>query len=134
MCHDTGWCHTGGVLKILLAVATFGLALFALIDVIRTEEDRVRHIPKLVWLLVVLFFPLVGSLAWLTVGRERTVPEMIREGSIVDPGSSRPAATGVPLNPETDEEFQRRFRARVEQQRRDHAEQQRRDDGDPSAG
>ncbi|MGN0065321.1 MAG: PLD nuclease N-terminal domain-containing protein [Nocardioides sp.] len=119
------------MLKIVLAVATFGLALFALIDVIRTEDDRVRHLPKLVWLLVVLFFPLVGSLAWLIVGRERTVPEMLRDGSVADPGAARAVAPGLPLDPETDEQFQRRFRARVEQQRRDHAARQAREDDGP---
>lgn len=121
--------HTGTVLKILLGVATFALALFALIDVIRTDDGRVRHLPKLLWLVLVLFFPVVGSLAWLFAGRSRTVGEMVREGSVLDPGAARPAASGLPVDPETDEEFQRRFRARVEEQRRVAREDRQIDDG-----
>lgn len=45
------------------------LMIYCLIDLISTDEHAVRNLPKLVWLLLVLFFPLVGSIAWLAAGR-----------------------------------------------------------------
>jgi hypothetical protein len=63
----------GGVLVyegfgLLLVVA---LWIFCLVDVIVSKEDECRNLPKLLWLLIVLMLPDVGSLLWLIVGRPR---------------------------------------------------------------
>ncbi|GAA2838794.1 PLD nuclease N-terminal domain-containing protein [Kitasatospora paracochleata] len=60
------------MLRILPAVALLALWVWAFIDCLTTPEDEIRHLPKVVWIIVVLFFPLVGSIAWLVVGRDRT--------------------------------------------------------------
>lgn len=49
----------------------FMLALwvYAVIDVISTDEILVRNLPKNMWLLLVLFAGPIGSIAWLILGR-----------------------------------------------------------------
>jgi hypothetical protein len=38
-------------------------------------RGAIRNLPKVAWLLIVLFFPVVGSIAWLVAGRPgRRVP------------------------------------------------------------
>jgi hypothetical protein len=100
-----------------------------LVDVICSDEQRVRHLPKLLWVTIVLFLPLIGSGLWLVLGRPQGVVDMLTSHSM--PRS--PRGPGPVVDPENDEEFQRRFRARVEQQRRVAQEQRRRDDSDESA-
>jgi hypothetical protein len=45
------------------------LWLYCIFDVIATDEALARNLPKGVWLLIVIFLPDVGSLAWLLLGR-----------------------------------------------------------------
>ncbi|WP_336922061.1 PLDc N-terminal domain-containing protein [Aquipuribacter sp. SD81] len=45
--------------------------IYCLIDVIRSEDSDVRGLPKLVWVLLVLLFPLAGGVAWFVAGRPR---------------------------------------------------------------
>lgn len=115
------------MLKIALAVAGFAFWLFCVVDVITTPDGRQRHLPKTVWLLIVLFFPFVGSVAWLLVGRDRTEAPLTR---------SQGAAPGYPeyerrgrmaaQDPSKDEDFLREVRARAEEQRAKYAAEQRR--------
>jgi hypothetical protein len=53
----------------LVGLIVLGLWLYCIFDVISTDEALVRNLPKLVWLLVVLFVPTIGSIAWLALGR-----------------------------------------------------------------
>ncbi|KIQ07945.1 hypothetical protein ASG56_15695 [Rhodococcus sp. Leaf7] len=106
-------------LGLLIAV----LWIFCLIDVITADEGGIRHLPKTVWLLLVVFLPLAGSIAWLAAGRP--VGGGIWGGP--DAGRKRPAGAypeydvrpgrAVAQTPESDEEFLRRCRERAQQQR-----------------
>ena len=110
------------------------LWVFCVVDVILTRPERARNLPKIGWLVLVLLFPLVGSVAWLVAGRPRA-------GSLRTYG---PPAAGFPeyerpgraagVSPESDEEFLRRCRERAEEQRRRHREQQGPDADGPPAG
>ncbi|GAA2133385.1 hypothetical protein GCM10009843_38700 [Nocardioides bigeumensis] len=118
-----------GVLKmqLLFGVVTFALWVFSLVDVIQSGEDRIRYLPKLWWLLIVLLFPLVGSIGWLVAGRpagaggprsayERQQPAF--------PEYDRPGRAAA-ADPEKDEAFLRQVRARAEEQRRRHEAERR---------
>ncbi|GAA4853759.1 PLD nuclease N-terminal domain-containing protein [Kitasatospora terrestris] len=59
------------MLRILPTVALLALWVWAFIDCLITPEDEIRHLPKVVWIIIVLFFPLVGSIAWLVAGKDR---------------------------------------------------------------
>jgi hypothetical protein len=106
-------------LELLLGVVTFALWLFCLVDVIGTPDRDVRNLPKLGWLLLVLIFPFVGSLAWLVAGRpESSARRAAYERSApAFPEYDRPGRAAA-VDPEKDEEFLRQVRARADEQRR----------------
>lgn len=114
-------------LELLAGVVWFCLFVFCLVDVIQTPEGRTRNLPKLGWLLLVLLFPFVGSVAWLVAGRPESGP---RRGSAHERGApaypeyDRPGRAAA-VDPDRDEEFLRQVRARAEAQRRRHDAQRR---------
>ncbi|MET9346744.1 PLDc N-terminal domain-containing protein [Streptomyces termitum] len=59
------------MLRALMFILPLALLIYAFIDCLNTPEDEVKHLPKVVWVLVVLLFPLVGSIGWLAAGKER---------------------------------------------------------------
>lgn len=61
-----------GRLFVLLFFAEIVLAVLALISCLSAEESDIRGLPKVAWVLIILFFPLVGSIAWFLVGRPQT--------------------------------------------------------------
>ncbi len=112
---------------LLFYVVPLVLTIFCVVDAITSREDDVRHLPKLWWLILILLFPVVGSVAWLVAGRptrsarppsawERPAPEF--------PEYDRPGRTAS-ADPEADAEFLKRVRERAEEQRRRHEQQRR---------
>ncbi len=59
------------MLRVLMILVPLALSIYAFIDCITTQEKDVRHIPKPLWAILILLFPLVGSISWLIVGRDR---------------------------------------------------------------
>lgn len=124
-------------MKLLLYVVPLVLMVFCLIEAIISRDDEVRHLGKVWWILLILFFPLAGSIAWLVAGRptsarprrsahERDAPAF--------PEYDRPGRMAA-TDPAADAEFLRQVRERAEEQRRRAAEQKRREEGDyPSPG
>nr|WP_240742798.1 MULTISPECIES: PLD nuclease N-terminal domain-containing protein [Microbacterium] len=55
---------------LLLPLLLFALLLIALIDVITRREDQVNHLPKFGWVLLIVLLPVIGSILWITLGRE----------------------------------------------------------------
>jgi hypothetical protein len=47
----------------------FMVWIFAVLDVIQTDEILMRNLPKMAWLMIVIFIPTVGAVAWFAVGR-----------------------------------------------------------------
>lgn len=45
------------------------LMLVALIDAIRIDDSRVKYMHKVVWILLIIFIPLVGIVLWFALGR-----------------------------------------------------------------
>lgn len=60
------------MLRVLMILVPLALSIYAFIDCISTDEKDIRHIPKPIWAILVLLFPLVGSIAWLITGRKPT--------------------------------------------------------------
>jgi hypothetical protein len=60
------------VLRYLPVLLSLALTIYCTVDVIQTPENAVRNLPKIVWLIVVLLFAVVGPAAWLVAGRPRT--------------------------------------------------------------
>jgi hypothetical protein len=47
----------------------FALWAYCIVDVIASDEALIRNLPKGMWLMIVIFLPDIGSLAWLALGR-----------------------------------------------------------------
>src|SRR6266540_3762058 len=60
-------------LYLLLFLVEIALAVAALISCLSAEEDDINALPRVIWILIILFFPLVGSIAWFLAGRSSTV-------------------------------------------------------------
>ncbi|MBM7170524.1 PLDc_N domain-containing protein [Streptomyces sp. G44] len=60
-------------LPFLLVLAVW---IYAFIDVLNTPEKDVRHLPKVVWVIIVLLFGevLLGPVAWFATGKVRHAP------------------------------------------------------------
>lgn len=116
-------------MRIVLFLLPLVLALYCLIDAISSRDDEVRHLSKVWWILLVLFFPFVGSIAWLVAGRPRRAPR--RHGphersAGAYPEYDRPGRFAA-ADPAADEAFLRKVRERAEEQRRKAREQKRRE-------
>jgi hypothetical protein len=82
------------------------LWIWTFIDCLLTPEEEVRHLPKVVWVLIILLFGevLVGPVAWLIAGRARQRARAGRYGG----QAGHPADKGRPqrvLAPDDDPEF-----------------------------
>ncbi|MDO9457898.1 PLDc N-terminal domain-containing protein [Nocardioides sp.] len=103
-------------LELLFGLVTFCLWVYCLVEVIQTPEGSIRNLPKTIWLLLVLLFPFVGSVAWLVAGRPDDGP---RRASAYErhapayPEYDRPGRAAA-LDPARDDDFLRQVRARAE--------------------
>ena len=71
------------MLKVLVTLGIVAFAVWAALDVLQTPVGRVQLLPKPAWFLIALV-PLVGALAWLTLGRA-VVPTVRRPQRPVAP-------------------------------------------------
>jgi hypothetical protein len=96
----------GRVLPILFLVQ-IALWVAALISCLSTEEGNIRALPRIVWVIIILLFPLVGSIAWFVAGRERySSPKKSWRPGGGFPENERPRRT---VAPDDDPEFLRRL-------------------------
>ncbi|WP_435741400.1 PLDc N-terminal domain-containing protein [Nocardioides sp. SYSU DS0663] len=120
------------MIRVLPAVVVFILWAYCLVDSIGTREDRVRNLPKVAWVVLVLLFPLVGSIAWLVAGRPQGGPALTRPQGAAPgfPEYERPGRMAA-SDPEADEAFLRQVRERAEEQRRRYDAERRRRSEEP---
>lgn len=98
----------------LVFILQIVLAIVALIDCLSTDGERIRALPRLIWVAIILFFPLLGSIAWFLAGRPRPQSRSTGPASWL----YRPAGQARrPLAPDDDPEFLRSLD--IEQVRRD---------------
>ncbi len=84
------------MLRVLPTLVLLVLTIYALVDCIQTEESRQRNLPKVLWLLLILLFPVVGPVCWFLAGRSGPA----RRGR---PGNRPP----YPRGPDDDPDFLR---------------------------
>ena len=88
----------------LMFVIGLVLAVIALISVLSAEEGELRALPRIAWVLIILFFPLLGSIAYFAAGRP--VKAKPSTGWRVGGGFPEPPRTSRPA-PDDDPEFLR---------------------------
>lgn len=142
LCNKRRMCHHSTVILLDggLGLIIFLLWVFCLIDVIVHDAALCKHLPKPVWVLIVLFLFDIGAVLWLVVGRTwqsagqsggpNASAYRQRYG-----GANRRAAPNYPeydrpgrfaaTNPEDDEAFLAQVRERAEAQRRAYQERRR---------
>jgi hypothetical protein len=111
---------------IVFYVLPLVLAIYCLVNAITSRDSDIRHLPKVAWILLILFFPFVGSIAWLLAGRPiepRPGPRHERLAPAF-PEYDRPGRAAA-VDPEADAEFLRQVRERAEEQRRKAREEKR---------
>lgn len=93
-----------------------GLTLYTLLDAVRTPAHEARTLPKWLWVLVTLLFPVVGPLMWLILGRPKAQPA----AGGPRPGFGQRRNTPAPSvsSPDDDEEYLRWLKAKAERERR----------------
>jgi hypothetical protein len=113
------------VIRAELGLGVLGTALwvYCLLDVVMTDESRIRNLSKGTWVFIVLVTSVVGSVAWLVAGRpERPATSLPYKGNTGRtagyPEYDRPGRF-LPTNPDDDEAFLRQVRERAESQMRE---------------
>lgn len=105
-------------LSIILVPLLLALWVYAMVTVILAREQDCRYLPKWGWMVVVLFFSVIGSLVWLVFGRygaarprayERSAPAFPEYDRL-----GRQSAT----ESDADDAFLKQVRERAEAQRR----------------
>ena len=79
-----------------LVVLAIVLNIYAFIECAVTPQENVRRFPKWAWLLIILFFQLLGAIAWFIAGRPRK------------PGQNR-GGRGRIIPPDDDPDFLRKL-------------------------
>ena len=114
----------------VVSIALLGLWLYCIFDVIASDDVLVRNLPKGMWLLIVIFLPDVGSLAWLLLGRpmyagwrpgdttRRAPRRVIGPEDRDDFPTSRPPRAVPPSRENELAEWEERLRRREEELRR----------------
>ncbi|SIO89462.1 PLD nuclease N-terminal domain-containing protein [Nocardiopsis sp. JB363] len=104
-----------------LFAALFSLAfwVYVLFDVIGSDAEEIRLLPKTAWAMIVLLLPKIGAAAWFLLGRPRRRPELA-EGPVGPPSPfpeyEHPGRARASTS-EEDEAFLRQCRERAEEQR-----------------
>lgn len=57
-------------MHIVVSLVYLAITIGLLIDIITRDESQVKHLPKVVWAIIVALLPLLGGALWLIIGRE----------------------------------------------------------------
>jgi hypothetical protein len=113
--HDRGvsWAYSGpmfirlGGLFTLVAVLVW---LYAIFDALTAPPDRVRRLPKAVWVIIVILLFEIGAVAWFIWGRPRAETNPgTRQLPFGRAGYGAPRS-GRSVAPDDDPEFLKRLR------------------------
>ena len=80
-------------LAVIVAVAIF--QIFTTVYAASANRNQVRVLPKVVWVLLCLFIPIIGGLLYITIGRP------------IDGDSGQGAKRSRPIAPDDDADFLR---------------------------
>lgn len=66
--------------------------VFAIVDIILRDESQVKHLPKMMWLILVILIPLLGTILWFALGREYPERQAPRPPQFAPWAAAPPAA------------------------------------------
>ncbi len=88
------------MLRVVWPLLLVAFTVYNVVDCIQTKDTAVRNLPKVLWIVLILLFPLVGGIAWLVAGRQTSAPPSL--------GRRMPPAGG-PRGPDDDPDFLRKL-------------------------
>lgn len=124
----------------LFSLLVIALMIGALIDIITRDSALVKHLPKMVWIIIVILLPLVGSILWFAIGREYgesgiPIPRMQRAQRAQRPSAPTDVRPAPPADTRTTEQQIADLDREIEEWRlREELEKRRREGGETSAG
>ena len=96
------------MLRVLFYAIPIVLAIYTIVDCLQTPARDVRGLPRLAWIVLILFFPVLGSVTWLLAGRARggaANPRISWPAGATDSPAGQPRATRRVVAPDDDPEF-----------------------------
>ncbi len=116
----------------IVGLALLALWVFCIVDVITAPDGSCRHLPKMLWLIIVILLPEIGSLVWLAFGRPVGAQRSSKTGFYAGAESNgfpeyERLGRATSDSAENDAEFLRLCRERAAEQRRRYEERQRDD-------
>ena len=78
---------------LLVSFAVLVFMVVTLVDIIRIDDSRARFLPKIVWMLLAILLPFIGSMLWWAMGREYNGDLQIRRPA---PRQRRAPRTSAP--------------------------------------
>jgi len=121
----------------VVSLLIIAFMVFALVDVIRRDDSQVKYMPKLVWVLLVVLLPFLGSVLWFALGREYPeggiqLPRPQRRQRPNQPPAS-PVMPATPIDTRTTEQQIADLDREIEEWRlRDEIEKRKKDRGENS--
>ena len=100
------------VFSLLVLVAM----VFAVVDIILRDEGQVRHLPKIVWLFLVVLVPLLGTILWFALGREYPQRQAPRPPQFA-PWASEPSPPPAPRDTRSTEQQLADLEREIEEER-----------------
>jgi hypothetical protein len=85
------------VVRFLPFLISLALSVYALFSCIQTPDEDVPHLPKLVWIVLIVFVPFVGPIVWLLMLRTQSG----QRDTVVRP----PTPSARPVAPDDDPDF-----------------------------
>ena len=85
------------MVRFLPFLISLALSVYALFSCIQTPDEDVPHLPKLVWIVLIVFVPFVGPIVWLLMLRT----QLGQRDSVVRP----PKPPARPVAPDDDPDF-----------------------------
>ena len=61
----------------VFSLLLLAVMIFAIVDAITTDSWRIRFMPKVAWVLLIVLLPLIGSILWFVLGKERQAAEPV---------------------------------------------------------
>ena len=122
----------------LLFVLELLLLMVTLIDCLSSEQDEIRNLPKIVWVILILLLSPIGAIAWYVAGRPQRghtgaagawqpgsgFPEQERPRRPVAPDDDPDFLRSVGRSPTGDDELFARWEADLRQREEDLKRQQ----------
>lgn len=108
------------VMPVFIALVNLAIFVVSLVDIIRIDTERMRYLPKLGWILVVILLPFLGSILWWAIGRQyepRSAPQF-RARQPAAPQLPAPRTTEQQLADLEREEYEAQLREEIARRKR----------------